>query len=63
MDRPLDVMGRIGQMLPQYQAGYTKLSSGFGAPIDPTLAGLTAGIGAYRGLYGLGPTENPYATT
>ena len=62
MDRPLDVMGRIGQMLPQYQAGYTQLKSGYGAPIDPTLAGLQAGIGAYRGLYGLGPTQNPYAS-
>lgn len=62
MDRPLNVMARIGQMLPRYQAGYTQLKSGYGAPIDPTLAGLQAGIGAYRGLYGLGQTENPYAS-
>jgi hypothetical protein len=51
--RPLDVLTGIGNLLPRFDPSRSRIESDFGMPIDPTLAGLQAGVGAYRGLAGI----------
>jgi hypothetical protein len=48
--RPLNVLGQIGSMLPGYQASQTQIDSGYGMPTDPTAAGLGAAFSAYGAL-------------
>jgi hypothetical protein len=43
----------IGNLLPRFDPSRSRIESDFGMPIDPTLAGLQAGVGAYRGLAGI----------
>ena len=50
--RPLGILGQIAQLLPRFEASQTRIDSTFGPPIDPRLAGLQAGVGAYRGFMG-----------
>ena len=50
--RPLGILSQIAQLLPRFEASQTRIDSTFGPPIDPRLAGLQAGVGAYRGFMG-----------
>ena len=50
--RPLGILGQIAQLLPRFEGSRTQIESTFGPPIDPRLAGLQAGVGAYRGFMG-----------
>jgi hypothetical protein len=50
--RPLGILSQIGQLLPRFEGSQTRIDSTFGPPIDPRLAGLQAGVGAYRGFMG-----------
>ena len=50
--RPLGILGQIAQLLPRFEGSQTRIDSTFGPPIDPRLAGLQAGVGAYRGFMG-----------
>jgi hypothetical protein len=50
--RPLGILGQIAQLLPRFEGSQTRIDSTYGPPIDPRLAGLGAGVGAYRGFMG-----------
>ena len=48
--RPLDVIGRIGQMLPGYTQATSRIGTTYGMPSDPSALGLGAALGAYTSL-------------
>ena len=48
--RPLQTLGQIGQFLPQFQQGRTRIESQYRLPSDPTALGLGAAFGAYTSL-------------
>ena len=48
--RPLNVLGQIGSMLPGYQQTSTQIGSQYGLPTDPSAAGLGAAFSAYGAL-------------
>ena len=45
--RPLDVIGRIGQMLPGYTQATSRIGTTYGMPQDPSALGLGAALSAY----------------
>jgi hypothetical protein len=48
--RPLQALQVTGQLLPQFQAGSTRIDSQYRLPVDPSAAGLGAAFGAYTSL-------------
>jgi hypothetical protein len=48
--RPLQALQLTGQLLPQFQAGQTRIDSQYRLPTDPSAAGLGAAFNAYAAL-------------
>jgi len=48
--RPLQALQLTGQLLPQFQAGSTRIDSQYRLPADPTAQGLGAAFSAYSAL-------------
>ena len=47
--RPLGILGQVGQMLPRYTGSQTRIGSAYGIPADPVAGGIGAGLSIYGG--------------
>ena len=69
--RPLQALQLTGQLLPQFQAGQTRIDSEYRMPVDPGARGLGAALSAYSALApgqtsdlsGLGAAFSGYGAT
>ena len=69
--RPLQALQLTGQLLPQFQAGQTRIDSQYRMPVDPGARGLGAALSAYSALApgqtsdlsGLGAAFSGYGAT
>ena len=69
--RPLQALQLTGQLLPQFQAGSTRIDSQYRLPVDPSARGLGAALSAYTALApgqsndlsGLGAAFSGYGAT
>lgn len=59
---PMQALKFIQGFAPQYRGGQTQVTSAYGAPVDPLNAGLAAGLGTFRSLYGTMNNQAPQPT-